>query len=153
MRRRRVPDVRRKAATAFDKADYALWPLGGKARWLHQEKAEEMSESSVVGLVTASNRWRQLFFGIICMSMIANLHYGWTFFFNPIHDEQGWSRAAIQVAFTIFIFAETWLVPIEGWFVDRYGPRIVVMFGARSSRWLGLSIHSLRRCSSSTLAR
>jgi OFA family oxalate/formate antiporter-like MFS transporter len=75
--------------------------------------AEQMSESSVVGLVTASNRWRQLFFGIICMSMIANLQYGWTLFFNPIHDEQGWSRAAIQVAFTIFIFAETWLVPIE----------------------------------------
>jgi OFA family oxalate/formate antiporter-like MFS transporter len=50
-------------------------------------------------------------------------------FVNPIHDEQGWGRAAIQVAFTVFVFTETWLVPIEGWFVDRYGPRIVVMFG------------------------
>ena len=61
--------------------------------------------------------------------MIANLQYGWTLFVNPIHHEQGWSRAAIQVAFTVFVFTETWLVPIEGWFVDRYGPRIVVMFG------------------------
>ncbi len=88
-----------------------------------------MSESRVVKLVTAPNRWRQLLFGVICMSMIANLQYGWTLFVNPIHDEQGWSRAAIQVAFTVFVFTETWLVPIEGWFVDRYGPRIVVMFG------------------------
>jgi MFS transporter, OFA family, oxalate/formate antiporter len=88
-----------------------------------------MSGSRVVGPLTASNRWRQLLFGIICMSMIANGQYGWTLFVNPIHDEQGWSRAAIQVAFTIFVFTETWLVPIEGWFVDRYGPRIVVMFG------------------------
>jgi OFA family oxalate/formate antiporter-like MFS transporter len=56
------------------------------------------------------------------MSMIANLQYGWTLFVNPIHHEQGWSRAAIQVAFTVFVFTETWLIPIEGWFVDRYGP-------------------------------
>jgi OFA family oxalate/formate antiporter-like MFS transporter len=41
------------------------------------------------------------------MSMIANLQYGWTLFVNPIHDEQGWSRAAIQVAFTVFVFTET----------------------------------------------
>ena len=75
------------------------------------------------------NRWRQLLFGIICMSMIANLQYGWTLFVNPIHDQQGWDRAAIQIAFTVFVITETWLVPIEGWFVDRYGPRIVVMFG------------------------
>ena len=61
--------------------------------------------------------------------MIANLQYGWTLFVNPIHHEQGWSRAAIQVAFTVFVFTETWLIPIEGCFVDRYGPRIVVMFG------------------------
>src|SRR6185369_17488987 len=31
--------------------------------------------------------------------------------------------------FTIFVVTETWLVPIEAWFVDRYGPSIVVMFG------------------------
>src|SRR3954469_16186216 len=41
-----------------------------------------------------------------------------------------WGRAAIQTAFTIFVATETWLVPVEAWFVDRYGPRIVVMFGA-----------------------
>jgi len=31
----------------------------------------------------------------------------------------GWSKAAIQVAFTIFVLTETWLVPIEGYLVDR----------------------------------
>jgi len=40
-----------------------------------------------------------------------------------------WGRTDIQVAFTIFIATETWLVPVEGWFVDRFGPRIVVMVG------------------------
>jgi OFA family oxalate/formate antiporter-like MFS transporter len=63
------------------------------------------------------------------MAMIANLQYGWTLFVNPIADKHGWSRAAIQVAFTIFVLTETWLVPIEGYLVDRFGPRPVVLCG------------------------
>ncbi|CAN5385488.1 oxalate/formate MFS antiporter [soil metagenome] len=74
-------------------------------------------------------RWGQLLMGIVCMAMIANLQYGWTLFVNPIADKHGWSRAAIQVAFTIFVLTETWLVPIEGYLVDKFGPRPVVMVG------------------------
>jgi OFA family oxalate/formate antiporter-like MFS transporter len=61
--------------------------------------------------------------------MLANLQYGWTIFVNPMHDANHWSRASIQVAFTIMIFVNTWLAPMEGWLVDRYGPRPVVMAG------------------------
>ena len=74
-------------------------------------------------------RWGQLVMGIVCMAMIANLQYGWTLFVNPIADKHGWSRAAIQVAFTIFVLTETWLVPIEGYLVDKFGPRPVVLVG------------------------
>jgi OFA family oxalate/formate antiporter-like MFS transporter len=74
-------------------------------------------------------RWGQLLIGIVCMAMIANLQYGWTLFVNPMADKHGWSRAAIQVAFTIFVLTETWLVPIEGYLVDRFGPRPVVLVG------------------------
>src|SRR5437016_5908560 len=77
----------------------------------------------------ASYRWMQLFMGIACMAMIANLQYGWTLFVNPIADKYGWTKAAIQVAFTIFVLTETWLVPIEGYLVDRFGPRPVVLIG------------------------
>ncbi len=75
------------------------------------------------------NRWLQLLLGIVCMAMIANLQYGWTLFVNPIDAKFHWGRAAIQVAFTIFVLTETWLVPIEGYLVDKYGPRPVVMGG------------------------
>ena len=78
---------------------------------------------------SATYRWMQLLLGIVCMAMIANLQYGWTLFVNPIADKYGWSKAAIQVAFTIFVLTETWLVPIEGYLVDRFGPRPVVMVG------------------------
>ncbi len=74
-------------------------------------------------------RWLQLAMGIVCMAMIANLQYGWTLFVDPIDAKYHWGRAAIQLAFTLFVVTETWLVPIEAWFVDRYGPRVVVMFG------------------------
>ncbi|ULK96801.1 oxalate/formate MFS antiporter [Bradyrhizobium sp. I71] len=74
-------------------------------------------------------RWLQLGMGIVCMAMIANLQYGWTLFVDPIDAAHHWGRAAIQLAFTIFVVTETWLVPVEAWFVDKYGPRIVVMFG------------------------
>ncbi len=74
-------------------------------------------------------RWLQLALGIVCMAMIANLQYGWTLFVDPIDAKYHWGRAAIQLAFTLFVLTETWLVPVEAWFVDKYGPRIVVMFG------------------------
>jgi MFS transporter, OFA family, oxalate/formate antiporter len=74
-------------------------------------------------------RWLQLAMGVVCMAMIANLQYGWTLFVDPIDAKYHWGRAAIQLAFTLFVVTETWLVPIEAWFVDKYGPRIVVMFG------------------------
>jgi len=74
-------------------------------------------------------RWLQLLMGIVCMAMVANLQYGWTLFVDPIDQKYHWGRAAIQLAFTLFVVTETWLVPVEAWFVDKYGPRFVVAFG------------------------
>jgi MFS transporter, OFA family, oxalate/formate antiporter len=75
------------------------------------------------------NPWIQLIIGIICMVMIANLQYGWTLFVGPIDAKYHWGRASIQIAFTIFVVLETWLVPIEGYLVDRFGPRWIVVIG------------------------
>ena len=75
--------------------------------------------------VSAAGRWTQLVLGVICMSMIANLQYGWTLFVNPIDDKHHWGLASIQVAFSVFVLIETWLVPLEGYLVDRYGPKMV----------------------------
>ncbi len=81
-----------------------------------------------------ANRWSQLWLGVLCMVLIANLQYGWTLFVNPIHAARGWSLADIQIAFAIFIATETWLTPIEGWIVDRLGarrgPPLMIGFGA-----------------------
>src|SRR5579863_6181852 len=76
-----------------------------------------------------ANPWVQLAIGVACMACVANLQYGWTLFVNPIDGKFHWGRAAIQVAFTVFVAVETWLVPVEGYLVDRFGPKWVVMCG------------------------
>src|SRR3954468_14767815 len=84
------------------------------------------SQAPARAIASGATRWGQLIFGIICMVMIANLQYGWTLFVNPIDQKYHWGRAAIQVAFTIFVLTETWLVPIEGYLIDKFGPRIMI---------------------------
>ena len=75
-------------------------------------------------------RWTQLVLGIACMALIANLQYGWTLFVNPMDAKNHWGLTAIQLAFSVFVVVETWLVPVEGWLVDKFGPRPVIAGGA-----------------------
>lgn len=74
-------------------------------------------------------RWMQIVAGIVCMVASANIQYAWTLFVPEIQSTHGWTRASIQTAFTIFVVVQTWLTPIEGYFIDRYGPRVIVAFG------------------------
>jgi OFA family oxalate/formate antiporter-like MFS transporter len=83
-------------------------------------------QSSATAPATDATRWGQVIFGIICMVMTANLQYGWTLFVTPIDNKYHWGRAAIQVAFSIFVLAETWLVPFEGYLIDKFGPKLMV---------------------------
>src|SRR3984893_12372353 len=76
-----------------------------------------------------SNRWTILFFSVLSMVAVANFQYGWTLFVAPLQKQLGVEQALIQVTFTVFVLLETWLVPFEGWLVDRFGPRLLVMIG------------------------
>ena len=93
-----------------------------------------MSDRSRPSAVARANRWSQLWLGMVCMILIANLQYAWTLFVNPLHQAHGWSIADIQIAFAIFIATETWLTPVAGWVVDNLGPRrgppLTIGFGA-----------------------
>lgn len=86
------------------------------------------SESGGTAIVT-TNRWLQLIAGVVCMVAAANIQYSWTLFVPEIQNAHGWSRASIQIAFTVFVVVQTWLTPIEGYFIDKYGPRNVVFVG------------------------
>jgi MFS transporter, OFA family, oxalate/formate antiporter len=73
--------------------------------------------------MNVNNRWFQLVASLIAMVMIANLQYAWTLFVNPMREANGWSLADVQWAFTLFILCQTWVQPLDGWLIDRLGPR------------------------------
>jgi MFS transporter, OFA family, oxalate/formate antiporter len=90
-----------------------------------------MAESTVAvdSKASESNRWVILIFAILGMVAVANFQYGWTLFVPPLQKHLKADQALIQVTFTVFVLLETWLVPFEGWLVDTFGPRLLVMLG------------------------
>ncbi len=86
------------------------------------------------------NRWVRLIASTIAMIMIANLQYAWTFFVKPIMGATGWKLSEVQWGFTLFIAFETWMMPLSGWFMDRFGPRLFMSISALlcGLGWAGL---------------
>jgi OFA family oxalate/formate antiporter-like MFS transporter len=76
--------------------------------------------------VKIENRWFQLCASLVAMIMIANLQYAWTLFVKPMQAANGWKLADVQWAFTLFILCQTWVQPLDGWFIDRLGPRLFI---------------------------
>src|SRR5262245_39875350 len=94
-----------------------------------------------------ARRWRQLIACIVAMMAIANLQYAWTLFTIPLTQSLHATLSAVQIAFTLFILTETWLVPFEGWLVDRVGARAVLSAGGLlvGISWIGAAlVDSLR---------
>jgi len=92
--------------------------------------AEPISPSALIHPSRIPNRWIQLVAGIVAMMAIANLQYAWTLFTKPIQAHLHVSLVAVQWTITLFIALETWLVPFEGYLVDKIGPRFMLGVGA-----------------------
>lgn len=94
-----------------------------------------------------TNRWWQLSACMIAMVAIANLQYTWTLFTVPLSIGLNAKLSNIQLAFTLFIVTQSWLVPVEGFLVDRLGARIVIAAGGLlvGLSWVGTGLaQSLR---------
>jgi OFA family oxalate/formate antiporter-like MFS transporter len=75
-------------------------------------------------------RWIQFICAVISMIMIANLQYAWTLFVKPLQQgHKDWGLVGIQFAASLFLLFETWVTPVEGWLIDRLGPRIFLSAG------------------------
>jgi OFA family oxalate/formate antiporter-like MFS transporter len=85
------------------------------------------AEPAASGESLINNRWVILFFSVLSMVAVANFQYGWTLFVPPLQKHLGAEQAVIQVTFTVFVLLETWLVPFEGWLVDKFGPKRLVL--------------------------
>jgi OFA family oxalate/formate antiporter-like MFS transporter len=97
------------------------------------------SPASLIHPSRIPNRWIQLIAGIFAMMAVANLQYAWTVFTKPIQAHLHSTLVDVQWTITLFIALETWLVPFEGYLVDRIGPRLMLGVGAFAAGfgWIG----------------
>ena len=75
-------------------------------------------------------RWGQLVLGLIAMMSISSPQYVWTLFVAPFQAATGATLPAIQITFSVLIVLQTWLAPLQGWLVDRFGPKFLIALGA-----------------------
>src|ERR1700688_5029522 len=77
-----------------------------------------------------ASRWMQLTLGLICMMAISSPQYVWTLFTKPLMTQLGVSLTQIQVTFSIFIVLQTFLSPLQGYLIEKFGPRLLLATGA-----------------------
>ncbi len=64
------------------------------------------------------------------MALSAGINFhGFSNFIIPLSREFGWNRTTISAAFSLARLEAGLFGPIEGWFVDKLGPRRLVLFG------------------------
>lgn len=74
-------------------------------------------------------RWAQLGLGLVAMMAISSPQYVWTLFVKPFQATTGTDLPAIQITFSLLIVLQTWLSPLQGWMVDRFGSRLLITTG------------------------
>jgi oxalate/formate antiporter len=79
---------------------------------------------------TASARWIQLLLGFIVMMTISSPQYVWTLFVPSFQKTTGSILSEVQWTITFLIVLQTWLSPLQGYLVERLGPKVLIGLGA-----------------------
>jgi len=82
---------------------------------------------------STSTRWVQLLIGFLVMMTISSPQYVWTLFVPSFQKTTGGILSQVQWTITILIVLQTWLSPLQGYLVDRFGPRALIALGALMS--------------------
>ena len=88
-----------------------------------------------------ATRWTQLVLGLIAMMSISSPQYGWAFFTKSLRDSLGVQLSTLQWTFTILIVLQTFLSPIQGYLIDKFGARLLIACGCLLSGlgWIAAS--------------
>ena len=95
----------------------------------------------IVGRWANGRAW-QLAACVVAMAAIASPQYTWTLFTGPLTRGLNVQLSDVQVAFTLFVLAQSWLVPVLGYVMDRLGARVVVAAGGAlvGVSWVGAGL-------------
>ena len=89
----------------------------------------EKALSPQVPFAILDNRWLQLTLGVICMMAISSPQYVWALLTKPMLAAFGVNLSELQITFSILIVFQTFLSPIQGYLIDRFGPRTLISIG------------------------
>ena len=89
----------------------------------------------------AARRWIQLGLGVIAMMAISSPQYIWTLLVKPLQGATGADLPTIQVTISVLIVLQTWLSPVQGFLIERFGIRLLVTAGCALSglSWIATS--------------
>jgi OFA family oxalate/formate antiporter-like MFS transporter len=79
---------------------------------------------------TAATRWIQLLMGFVVMMVISSPQYVWTLFVPSFQKTTGAALSDVQWTITILIVLQTWLSPVQGFLVEKLGPKLLIGAGA-----------------------
>jgi MFS family permease len=86
--------------------------------------------------------WRVVFAGAISQMLLAGLiQHAYTNYSVLLREEFGWSTTLIAFGFAMNRLESGLLGPVQGWMIDRFGPRFVMRIGAVVV-WIGLILFS-----------
>ncbi len=88
-----------------------------------------MSAAAVKGDV-GNARWIQLVLGLIAMMAISSPQYVWTLFVKSFQTTTGAALPAIQITFSLLIVLQTFFSPLQGYLIDKFGPKWLIAIGA-----------------------
>jgi len=72
-------------------------------------------------------RWVILTGALIVMMFISIYQYSWTLFASGLKSDMKWAMTTIQLAYTIYGYAVTFVQPFSGYFADKFGPRNIAI--------------------------
>ena len=104
-----------------------------------QSQTFEVAAPSQIAALNA--RWIQLLLGFIVMMTISSPQYVWTLFVPSFQKTTGSILSEVQWTITILIVLQTWLAPMQGFLVERFGPKLLIGLGAliSGSSWIASS--------------
>jgi OFA family oxalate/formate antiporter-like MFS transporter len=104
-----------------------------------QSQTFEVAAPSQIAAVNA--RWIQLLLGFIVMMTISSPQYVWTLFVPSFQKTTGSILSEVQWTITILIVLQTWLAPMQGFLVERFGPKLLIGLGAlmNGAGWIASS--------------
>ena len=88
-----------------------------------------MSAAAVKSSV-GNARWIQLVLGVIAMMAISSPQYVWTLFVKSFQTTTGATLPAIQITFSLLIVLQTFFSPLQGWLIEKFGPKWLIAIGA-----------------------